>query len=98
IVVGLNGLHQVYDDSKGNTASPFIRGQLMAANPGLQVGSDPGALHNVLYEGLYRSDLQPASLFETQLANRVGTVADWTPGCQTAQPVTSPLPSTGKFQ
>jgi uncharacterized protein (TIGR03437 family) len=88
-VVGVNGAHAIYDDAKGN-ASPFVPGQRMQAGAGLQVGSDPGALQNVLYEGLYQTGLQPASLFETQLANRLGTVpADWIDVCG-LPPVLSP--------
>ncbi len=82
IVVGVNGAHAVYDDTK---QSPFTPGQQMQANAGLQVGSDPGALRNVLYEGLYQTGLQPASLFETELANRIGTTpADWIDVCGAA--------------
>lgn len=82
IVVGVNGNHRVYDDSKGNTVSPFVPGQLMPAFAGLQVGTDLGALHNVLYEGLYRPFLQPESLYETQLVNRIGAPPpDWGHKC-----------------
>ena len=88
-VVGVNGAHAVYDDAKGDV-SPFVPGQRMQASPGLQVGSDPGALQNVIYEGLYQTGLQPASLFETQLANRLSTVpADWMDVCG-PPPVLSP--------
>jgi uncharacterized protein (TIGR03437 family) len=84
IVVGVTGAHKVYDNSQGN-ASPFVVGQLMTASAGLQVGSSAGALQNVLYEGLYQSGLQPASLYETQLANRLGTApADWIEACAAA--------------
>jgi len=75
IVVGVNGAHAVFDNSQGK---PLVPGQQMQAGADLQVGTSPGALHNVLYEGLYQPGLQPQSLFETQLANRLGTVpADW---------------------
>lgn len=84
VVVGVNGAHAVFDNSQGN-ASPFVPGQQMQAGAGLQVGNSPGALQNVLYEGLYQTGLQPASLFETQLANRLGTVpADWIDVCGSA--------------
>ncbi|HEV2687006.1 MAG TPA: hypothetical protein VGV35_00590, partial [Bryobacteraceae bacterium] len=87
IVVGVNGAHAVFDDTK---VSPFKPGQQMQANAGLQVGSDPGALQNVLYEGLYQTGLQPASLFETQLLNRIGTPpADWIDVCG-ARPLLNP--------
>lgn len=57
----------------------------MQANAGLQVGNSPGALQNVLYEGLYQTGLQPASLYEAQLANRIGVPpADWIDVCGAA--------------
>ena len=74
IVIGVNGRHQVYDGSKGNTVSPFIRGDLMPPSDGLQVGTGAGALGNVLYEGLYQPGLDPESLYDTQLENRIGGV------------------------
>jgi uncharacterized protein (TIGR03437 family) len=38
-----------------------------------------------LYEGLYQTGLQPASLYDTQLANRIGTPpADWIDVCGAA--------------
>ena len=81
VVVGVNGAHAVYDNSQGD-ASPFVPGQRMQSSPDLQTGSSAGALQNVLYEGLYQIGLQPASLFETELANRLGTVpADWIDVC-----------------
>ena len=52
----------------------------MMASPDLQVGPDPAALHNVLYEWLHAgvgwawSDscgVQPDSLYETLLTNRI---------------------------
>ncbi|HTB09959.1 MAG TPA: hypothetical protein VK752_00235 [Bryobacteraceae bacterium] len=89
IVVGVTGKHTVYDNSQGNV-SPFVEGQLMTANEGLQVGTSAGALQNVLYEGLYQTGLQPASLYEAQLANRIGTPpADWIDACGAAPVLTS---------
>jgi uncharacterized protein (TIGR03437 family) len=89
IVVGVTGKHTVYDNSQGNV-SPFVEGQLMLANAGLQVGTSAGALQNVLYEGLYQPGLQPASLYETQLANRIGIPpADWISVCGTAPVLTT---------
>jgi uncharacterized protein (TIGR03437 family) len=39
----------------------------------------------VLYEGLYQTGLQPASLYEAQLSNRIGTPpADWIDVCGSA--------------
>jgi uncharacterized protein (TIGR03437 family) len=84
IVVGVTGKHTVYDNSQGNV-SPFVKGQLMSASAALQVGTSAGALGNVLYEGLYQPGLQAASLYETQLSNRIGTPpADWIDVCGAA--------------
>jgi uncharacterized protein (TIGR03437 family) len=81
VVVGVNGAHAVYDNTQANM-TPFVPGQKMQAAAGLQVGSSSGALKNVLYEGLYQAGLQPASLYETQLANRIGVPpADWIDAC-----------------
>lgn len=74
IVIGVNGNHQVCDNSKGNTVSPFIRGDLMPAAGGLQVGTGTGAPGNVLYESLYQPGLDPESLYDAQLENRIGGV------------------------
>jgi hypothetical protein len=74
IVIGVSGNHQVYDNSEGNTVKPFVRGDLMPASAGLQVGTGAGALGNVLYEGLYRTGLEPESLYEAQLETRAGRV------------------------
>ena len=77
-----SGAHTVFHSSQGR---PFAPGQQMLASVELQVGSSPGALQNVLYEGLYQAGLQPASLFETHLANRLGIApADWIDVCGTA--------------
>jgi len=82
IVIGVNGKHQVYDNSRGNTVSPFVRGDLMPASAGLQVGTGTGALGNVLYEGLYQPGLDPESLFDAQLENRIGRApSDFHDGC-----------------
>jgi len=81
VVVGVNGAHAVYDSTQANV-TPFVPGQKMQANAGLQVGNSPGALQNVLYEGLYQTGLQPASLYEAELANRIGVPpADWIDVC-----------------
>ncbi len=81
VVVGVNGAHAVFDSTQANV-TPFVPGQRMPAGAGLQVGSSAGALQNVLYEGLYQTGLQPASLYETQLANRIGVPpADWIDVC-----------------
>jgi uncharacterized protein (TIGR03437 family) len=81
VVVGVNGAHAVYDDTQANV-TPFVPGQKMQAAAGLQVGSSSGALKNVLYDGLYQTGLQPASLYDTQLGNRIGVPpADWIDAC-----------------
>jgi uncharacterized protein (TIGR03437 family) len=87
--VGVTGKHTVYDNSQGNV-SPFVKGQLMSASAALQVGTSAGALGNVLYEGLYQPGLQAASLYETQLSNRIGTPpADWIDVCGAAPVLTA---------
>lgn len=49
-----------------------------------------GALQSLLYEGLYQTGLQPASLYEAQLANRIGTPpADWISVCGAAPVLTT---------
>jgi uncharacterized protein (TIGR03437 family) len=89
IVVGVTGAHTVYDNSQGNV-SPFVKGQRMAASAALQVGTSAGALQNVLYEGLYQTGLQPASLYEAQLANRIGNPpADFVNACGAAPVLTT---------
>jgi hypothetical protein len=72
IIVGVSGNHLIYDNSKGNTVNPFVKGDLMPPATGFQTGYGAGALRNVLYEGLYRPGLQPESLYETQFENRMG--------------------------
>ena len=87
IVIGVNGAHQVYDNSKGNTVSPFVRGDRMPALAGLQIGTGAGALGNVLYEGLHQPGLAPESLYETQFENRTGQApAVFRAPCITARP------------
>ncbi|HYW48895.1 MAG TPA: hypothetical protein VE959_38885 [Bryobacteraceae bacterium] len=84
IVVGGPGADAAYDRSDEST-TPALHGQLMARAAGLQVGTGPNALRNVLYEGLGQTGLQPASLFETQLANRFSPPpADWVNACAAA--------------
>ena len=99
IVIGANG-HHVFDNSNivypppmvNNPCPPgsFKKGDPVPASAGLQVGSGSSALKNVLYEGVGQSGLQPGSLFETQLANRLGIPpADWIDPCAQA-PVINP--------
>jgi hypothetical protein len=82
IVVGVNGKHLVFDNSKGNTVTPFVAGELMPPAAGLQVGTSKEALGNVLYEGLYQSNLDPESLYEAQLEMRTSRApAEYTGLC-----------------
>lgn len=79
IVIGVTGQLKVYDDTQGN---PWVQGQLIGSNARLQVGTSIGALGNVLYDGIYQGGLQPASLYQTQLFNRIGTPPpDWASHC-----------------
>ncbi|MEO7144600.1 MAG: glycosyl hydrolase family 28-related protein, partial [Bryobacteraceae bacterium] len=79
IVVGVNGSVKVYDGSQGNIP-PLAAGEQIQGSAALQVGSGP--LKNVLYEGLYRTGLEPASLYEAQLAHRVGVPPpEWFEAC-----------------
>ena len=50
-----------------------IPGEQMFASDQLQVGSGQDALQNVLYEALNGVELNPESLYEAQLFNRIGT-------------------------
>jgi signal peptidase I len=75
IITGVTGNHRVFDNSKLQEASGgkyhFIRGEQMLPKQGLQVGSQTTALQNVLYEGIGQSGLQPESLYEALLSNRL---------------------------
>jgi hypothetical protein len=68
LVLGVTGAHSVWDNTV--PISPWTPGDRMAANPGLQVGPNPGALQNVLYENLFGEQLAPESLYEGLLAAR----------------------------
>jgi len=77
VVIGVDGAHTVWDNT---SLLPWVQGDQVLASPDLQVGPDPAALHNVLYEWLHAgvgwawSDscgVQPDSLYETLLTNRI---------------------------
>ncbi|GEM_PF-373962 len=89
IIVGGPGSHTVYDGSYYDTGGTYHPGDIMPMNAGLQVGTGPnGTRKNVLYEGLGLTGLQPQSLYEQQLQNRVGTVAEWANVCGDAPTLT----------
>ena len=75
IVVGGPGAHPIWD-----MGATLGTGEAMPAAPGFQTGSvkqspGPGSRdQNVLYEGLYRKGLQPASLYGAQLSQRLGAL------------------------
>lgn len=70
MVLGVMGAHTVWDNTR--FAPLWAPGDQLLASDKLQVGPDPNALQNVLYENLYGAELEPASLYEAQLANRIG--------------------------
>ena len=93
IIVGGPGSHTVYDGSYYDTGGTYHPGDIMPMNAGLQVGTGPnGTRKNVLYEGLGSTGLQPQSLYEQQLLNRAGTVAEWANACGDA-PTLTPVPT-----
>ncbi|MBP7791743.1 MAG: right-handed parallel beta-helix repeat-containing protein [Candidatus Goldbacteria bacterium] len=94
IMIGGPGLYKVYDNSTAN--GTYVRGDQINANPGLQVGINGD--RNMLYEGLYNEGLQPVSLYDEQLKNRLGTIsAVWDNTCGTppALPLPTATPSVG---
>jgi len=94
IMIGGPGLYKVYDNSTAN--GTYVRGDQMMANPGLQVGINGD--RNMLYEGLYNDGLQPISLYDEQLKNRIGAafnIWDNTCGTPPALPLPSATPSVG---
>ena len=87
LVLGVTGAHSVWDNTV--PISPWTPGDRMPPNPGLQVGPDPGALQNVLYENLFGDPLAPESLYEGLLAARGLSPAEFRAdscvnGCNTA--------------
>ena len=93
IIIGGPGFHTVYDGSYYDAGGAYHPGDIMALNPSLQVGPGPnGTRKNVLYEGLGSTGLSPQSLYETQLENRVGSVAQWANICGDAATMT-PVPT-----
>lgn len=91
--VGVAGNYKVNDGAGYAPAGTFTSGTVVSNNAGLQVG--PASWRqNVLYEGVgYQSGLLPASLYEEQLKNRVGAVADWANVCSEA-PTAVPIPTS----
>ena len=67
-VIGNSGGHTVYDNST-DINSVYVNGTQITTTA-LQVGPRG----NVAYEGVNLSGLQPDSLFEAQLANRIGAL------------------------
>ncbi|MCE5300424.1 MAG: glycoside hydrolase family 18 protein [Spirochaetia bacterium] len=94
IVVGGTDKHIVTDGTHyENDGSTYTPGDNVAALAGLQVGPGPvGTRKNVLYEGTGFAGLQPQSLYEEQLKNRVGTAASWANVCSEAATYT-PVPT-----
>jgi chitinase len=101
LIVGGPDKHIVYDGSYYDAGGTYHPGDIMSANPGLQAGPGPnGTRKNVLYEGLGSTGLQPQSLYEEQLKNRVGTVSAWANVCaevptNTAVPTNTPVLTPG---
>ena len=105
IVVGGPGQHEIWD-----AGAQLGSGERMTASTGLQTGSGnqspgPGSReNNVLYEGLFQPGLSPASLYQAQLQQRLGsTVAAFDNSCGAAptqgsvQPDLRPGPNTLVF-
>jgi hypothetical protein len=93
IIIGGPDRHTIYDGSYYDNGGTYHPGDIMPANAGLQVGPGPnGTRKNVLYEGLGSAGLQPQSLYEQQLSNRAGTVAQWANVCGDA-PTMTPVPT-----
>jgi hypothetical protein len=67
LVLGVSGAHAVWDNTG---ISPWDAGSRMPASPDLQVGPNPDALQNVLYENLYGDPFDPESLYEGLLSER----------------------------
>jgi hypothetical protein len=89
--IGVAGNYTV-NDGAGYAGGSYAGGTAIASGSGLQVGPSTWR-QNVLYEGVgYQAGLQPDSLYEEQLKNRVGTVSDWTNICVEA-PTSSPIPT-----
>lgn len=91
IQAGISGNYTVHDGA-GYPAGTYVVGTVINNSAGLQTG--PASWRqNVLYEGVgYSSGLTPDSLFEEQLKNRVGAVAQWQNVCSEA-PSLTPVPT-----
>lgn len=92
VLVGVAGNYMVNDGAGYAPSGTYVAGTVIPNNSGLQVG--PASWRqNVLYEGVgYQTGLLPESLYEEQLKNRVGTVADWANVCGDA-PTLTPVPT-----
>lgn len=76
LVLGVTGAHGVWDNT---VISPWDAGSRMPPSPDLQVGPNPDALHNVLYENLYGNVFDPESLYEGLLNERGLSPAEFRP-------------------
>ena len=77
LVLGVTGAHAVWDNTV--ILPSWDAGSRMPPNPDLQVGPNPDALHNVLYENLYGDPLDPESLYEGLLGERGFSPAEFRP-------------------
>ncbi|MEI7542819.1 MAG: glycosyl hydrolase family 18 protein, partial [bacterium] len=92
IEVGVAGNYTVNDGAGYANAGTYSAGTTIGNNAGLQVGPATWR-QNVLYEGVgFQTGLQPDSLYEEQLKNRVGSISDWTNICSEAATFT-PVPT-----
>ncbi|HRU39040.1 MAG TPA: hypothetical protein P5511_04125, partial [Candidatus Goldiibacteriota bacterium] len=95
IMVGGPDLYRVFDNGS-HISGTYVEGDLISPAAGLQVG--PNGDRNQLYEGIGQAGLQPISLYEQQLINRLGTVpAVWDNTCGGGPnvPAATPSPNTG---
>lgn len=95
IMVGGPGDYRVFDNAS-HISGTYVEGNQITAAPGLQVG--PSGDQNMLYEGIGQTGLQPLSLYEEQLKNRLGTVPavwDLTCGAGPNVPAATLTPNTG---
>jgi|GEM_PF-2423556 len=89
IMVGGPGLYRVFDNGS-HISGTYVEGDQIMPSAGLQVG--PNGDKNMLYEGIGQAGLSPASLYVTQLSNRLGTIpAVWDSTCGAG--VTLPMPT-----
>jgi len=76
LVLGVSGAHAVWDNTG---ISPWDAGSRIPPSPDLQVGPNPDALQNVLYENLYGDPFDPESLYEGLLGERGLSPAEFRP-------------------